>query len=1300
MQEVLARRQAWAQMSRVREDAGLWGLALSGGGIRSATFCFGLLRALARERLLLRFDLLSTVSGGGYIGGMLGRLFSRAQNPREALAIQAALAESRSNWFVWWLRANGRYLIPRGARDATFVAALYLRNLVAIHFELGMIALALGVALAAANLAAWWGVEQLGFRYPSQLFLLLQDLPAWVPTWFPVVWLALPLVVVLGAARAMAYWIVPWIEHARDWVWWGWLGVLATFGVLLPLYVYLDAGDSPVGEVMRRTLWTLTLLLLALWLIALPLGLAKLRQARQSERRSANAADTARSRLTADLANSFRVFSAIALAGIIDRCAWFLAFELEPLTETGQGAAALWLAVAAGVIRATVPLASQLLPGRTSTRSVLALGRVLGYALTFFLCVWWVSLVHKAVIGAVFTPKGAAFVDGLTMGVVFLVPLAGFFAATCRNVEFLNLSSLHAFYQARIVRSYLGAANGERFGAGPGPLSSLQPVPTVMPTRRSTIPVDDLNPGDDIAMADYRPQRCGAPVHLLNVCINQTRDPRGGLFNQDRRGLPLTVASGGLTKVSHDDWEPAAGGMPSLGGWMAISGAAIAPGLGNLTRGGISALATFAGIRLGYWWDHATRTGLNRWRLFAKSKGVLSETMGTFQGGREDDWFLTDGGHFENTGAYALLAERAEVIVLADCGADPRYEFENLENLVRKARIDLQVEILFQRPRKAADVARPQAVRTAGKYHAARPPQPDVPQAPPALSRFGSLNDLASPDSTACLALAKLHYGGPEPRTGILLVIKPNLCDGLPVDLVNFKRQNPEFPQETTADQFFSEAQWESYFHLGTFLGQNLNRRWITTLLRDSSAWFEDDDCSPFEFAPAASGTRATDDRRRGPTQAAGRLPARITGAATAVGATLSLGAAATLGVAAWQGLETTRNSFSKQKADERAALKELTDLWARATPGGNKTDAAAAGALAATLLRTADTLCPGDEARWFTQSDLARNIHTAAVEQCRSLTERPPAACTALLDTVRPHADGRQRTCLVPGPEILAVTPPPRYWVYDYTSQGAPSSSHPCDPVVAERVYVQQTLNGDPLRGPPVDCHYTGRLASSGFVQASQTVAVAPSYPAPVLPPPPEPTPAPAPAPVPPALPAPSPAPSPTPAPPPSPPSPPPPAAAKPAAPVPAPAPAPAPAGSAQISRACAGITVYMQVYGPGQNRTVARFQQTWQRLGADTPGVEDVVQTANARGYASPPPVATTTVRFHDPNAMLCARTLGPSVGLPNWKVEPLSARYRPRPRTVEVWFAPAETRVQDRPLPPVEQRPSPVPASRAPG
>ena len=65
------------------------GLCLSGGGIRSATFGLGVLQSLARLQLLDKFDYLSTVSGGGYIGAMYGRLvatyglpFEFARDPR------------------------------------------------------------------------------------------------------------------------------------------------------------------------------------------------------------------------------------------------------------------------------------------------------------------------------------------------------------------------------------------------------------------------------------------------------------------------------------------------------------------------------------------------------------------------------------------------------------------------------------------------------------------------------------------------------------------------------------------------------------------------------------------------------------------------------------------------------------------------------------------------------------------------------------------------------------------------------------------------------------------------------------------------------------------------------------------------------------------------------------------------------------------------------------------------------------------------------------------------------------------
>jgi len=117
---------------------GLSALCLSGGGIRSASFCLGVLQALAEAGLLRKFDYLSTVSGGGYIGGWLQQLIrekslantaptaeERVARAEEELKQPAAAALRR-------LRDHTNFLTPHGgiaSADVWAGVALYLRNL-------------------------------------------------------------------------------------------------------------------------------------------------------------------------------------------------------------------------------------------------------------------------------------------------------------------------------------------------------------------------------------------------------------------------------------------------------------------------------------------------------------------------------------------------------------------------------------------------------------------------------------------------------------------------------------------------------------------------------------------------------------------------------------------------------------------------------------------------------------------------------------------------------------------------------------------------------------------------------------------------------------------------------------------------------------------------------------------------------------------------------------------------------------------------------------------------------------------
>ncbi|WP_050407641.1 patatin-like phospholipase family protein [Massilia sp. NR 4-1] len=114
----------------------LAGLAFSGGGIRSATFNLGVIQALAELRLLSTFDYLSTVSGGGYIGGWLSKWIK--EKGGDVRAVEQELAPSASQRAgraepapIQFLRQYSHYLTPKTgmfSADTWTLICTYLRN--------------------------------------------------------------------------------------------------------------------------------------------------------------------------------------------------------------------------------------------------------------------------------------------------------------------------------------------------------------------------------------------------------------------------------------------------------------------------------------------------------------------------------------------------------------------------------------------------------------------------------------------------------------------------------------------------------------------------------------------------------------------------------------------------------------------------------------------------------------------------------------------------------------------------------------------------------------------------------------------------------------------------------------------------------------------------------------------------------------------------------------------------------------------------------------------------------------------
>jgi hypothetical protein len=161
------------------------GIALSGGGIRAATIACGFVEILNRFGLLEQADYLSTVSGGGYLGGYVHSSLWRAReapNPFGGLFSPADRAR---------LTAYGKFLAPGTGARGLFSDLKF------------------GAAFLASLLLNWtWIVAGLAF-----LSLLLSSGWGWVGEARIAVagrWL-------LYGAAAVLTWhlLLPWLRHIR-----------------------------------------------------------------------------------------------------------------------------------------------------------------------------------------------------------------------------------------------------------------------------------------------------------------------------------------------------------------------------------------------------------------------------------------------------------------------------------------------------------------------------------------------------------------------------------------------------------------------------------------------------------------------------------------------------------------------------------------------------------------------------------------------------------------------------------------------------------------------------------------------------------------------------------------------------------------------------------------------------------------------------------------------------------------------------------------------------------------------------
>jgi len=362
----------------------------------------------------------------------------------------------------------------------------------------------------------------------------------------------------------------------------------------------------------------------------------------------------------------------------------------------------------------------------------------------------------------------------------------------------INVSSPHRHYRRKLAEAYL------------------------IQQRDGT--TDEFDSAVSIRLSALSRESNRGPYHLLNGALNvpgsansamQGRFTDFFLFSSRYCGSPLTGYQ------ATESWEMADAHL-DLGTAMAVSGAAAAPQMGLGTMKRFSFWLGLLNVRLGYWVRKpSTAPG---WR----SPGLgylLQEMLGSMDEKRP--WLnVSDGGHIENLGVYELLRRRCQYIVAIDGEEDAKMTFHALTTLQRMAAIDLGVRI-------------------------------DI-----------DLDDLRLNEqglSRSHFRFCRVRYPrcerDSEEDIGYLLYIKLSLTGNEGEFIRRHRLDDPAFPHDSTADQFFSEAQFEAYRSLGEHVGDKLFLRTIIGDLADErpievERWFCELGKRLLEPLPAASRTR------------------------------------------------------------------------------------------------------------------------------------------------------------------------------------------------------------------------------------------------------------------------------------------------------------------------------------------------------------------------------------------------------------------------------------------------------------
>jgi patatin-like phospholipase len=829
-------RALWAAVHKLGEKRSAF--CLSGGGIRSAIFGLGILQGLARCGLLDKFDYLSTVSGGGYIGSWLSawirndpggiqnvinqlksrpdsgllpeprpirhlREFSNYLAPKSGLTsvdfwtlITTFIRNMFLNWLVLisWLAAAmmiprlylGAMLLPPSGWDTS---PDYARTMHSYDVALSILLVIAVVLIATAMAYAIIDVPSTGnARLSQRRFLKYRQLPLLVASLIVAAWWAIFRNIHGSEPFPAGIWLFRFILFTTACYLSG--GALAA--ILRLFRRQAPRPDRFVHSVLRfgTILLTAAFAGVCLWIIATKMFFAPASNA-------LNYVCFAPALILAVLLLVNFLFTGLAswVTEDEDREWWGRSAAWLLITIIGWivvNAIVLWGAQA--ITATTTGNHLEVFLGQLKANPVAkgllgAFGGITGIsgALLAIRTKLGKSLGQKAGFQATLLAVAIVFFILLSMVISWILLLLGSLSSVQNPNDWLAQLFLVCFLTGGTL--LFGLVMGLFINANKFSLHAtyrnrlIRAFLAASRTQRNPHLFTGFDPEDNIALHELSAAR---PLHVINGALNLVKGEQ--LAWQERRAESFTMSRlhCGSFQIGY---RPSLdyGNEITLGTALAISGAAANPNMGYHSSPVLGLLMTLFNVRLGWWLGNPGPAGDKTWRRSGPQYSVgplFSEAAGNTTD-RYKYVNLSDGGHFENLALYEMVLRRCHYIVVSDGGEDPECSFADLGEAVRKIRIDFGIPIDF---------------------------------GPMSIYPRSAIETLKAPGHHC--AVGRICYSvvdGPEAPDGVIVYIKPVCYGDEPRDIYEYFKRNITFPHESTSDQFFSESQFESYRMLGAY---------------------------------------------------------------------------------------------------------------------------------------------------------------------------------------------------------------------------------------------------------------------------------------------------------------------------------------------------------------------------------------------------------------------------------------------------------------------------------------------------